>query len=226
MIAFIDNELNSAYEKPWGEKIMAARTRIKYRLEDLSGDNCLIIRYNNVTPELLQNLGIKALFISGNSANPDEYEPSEQEGLKDALTKLELPAFGFCGGHQLIAEAFGGKLDRIGPLEKGEVEPEITFAPGLKKELGYKPISLTASHPVANKLGDAPVFRHAHSWEIKTLPAGFSNYASTNITPYQMIIHDSLPIMGTQFHPEYYTNDNPAGRILIENFIAWANLKV
>lgn len=224
MIVFIDNELESAYSKPWGEKIMAARTRIKYRLEDLSGDNCLIIRYNQVTSQLLKDINTKAIFISGNSANPDEYSQTEQQGLKDALLSNAWPAFGFCGGHQVIAETYGAKLDRIGPLDEGEEEPEITFASGLKKEMGYEPIKLTASHAVLENLGDAPVFRHAHSWEVKDLPQGFSNYASTEITPYQMIIHDSLPIMGTQFHPEYYTDESPAGRILIENFMKWAEL--
>ena len=224
MIVFVDNELESAYEKPWGEKIMAARTRIKYRLEDLSNDNCLIIRYNQVTPKLLKDIDAKAIFISGNSANPDEYDPNEQAGLKDALLEQHWPAFGFCGGHQVIAETFGATLDRIGPLEEGEEEPEITFAPGLKKEMGYKPIELTKTHPVLNNLGDA-TFRHAHSWELKDLPTGFSNYASTGITPYQLIIHDSLPIMSTQFHPEYYTDEHPAGRTLIENFMNWAEIK-
>ena len=223
MIAFIDNELKSAYEKPWGEKIMAARTRIKYRLEDLSNQNCLIIRYNQVTTDLLKNLNTKAIFISGNSANPNEYNPQAQQGLKDAIKTLELPTFGFCGGHQVLAETFGGKLDRIGPLDEGEEEDENTFAPGLKKEMGYKPITLEQQHPVLKNL-ENPIFRHAHSWEIKELPENFGNYASTEITPYQLIIHDELPIMGTQFHPEYYTDEHPDGKTLIQNFMNWTNL--
>jgi len=225
MIVFVDNELETAYEKPWGERIMAARTRIKYRLEDLSGDNCLIVRYNQVTPELLASINAKAIFISGNSANPDEYDAHEQAGLKEALLTKTWPVFGFCGGHQVIAETYGGRLERIGPLDEGEEEAEGSFAPGLKKEMGYKPTFLTAKHEVLSQLDEAPVFRHAHSWEVKTLPKDFSNYASTKITPYQMMIHDSLPIMGTQFHPEYYTEEHPAGRTLIEGFMKWAGLR-
>jgi gamma-glutamyl-gamma-aminobutyrate hydrolase PuuD len=33
-----------------------------------------------------------------------------------------------------------------------------------------------------------------------------------------------LPIVGTQFHPEYWTDEHPAGKILIENFCRWAGL--
>jgi hypothetical protein len=36
MIVFIDNEHEKGYASPWGEKLMAARVRIKYRLEDIT----------------------------------------------------------------------------------------------------------------------------------------------------------------------------------------------
>ena len=53
MLIFIDNEHAEAYKKPWGETIMAARVRIKYRLEDITGTNrCLIVRYDHASPEL------------------------------------------------------------------------------------------------------------------------------------------------------------------------------
>ncbi|MCA9838848.1 MAG: gamma-glutamyl-gamma-aminobutyrate hydrolase family protein [Trueperaceae bacterium] len=222
MIVFIDNEHESGYAQPWGEKLMAARVRIKYRLEDLSGDTCLIMRYNKVTPELLTAIKARALFISGNSANPDDYDPKDQKGLKAALLEKRLPAFGFCGGHQVMAEAYGATLAPIGPLE--EPEEEITFAPGLKKEMGYKPVQLLGKHPLFEGLGSNPIFRHAHSWELKTLPEGFINLAATEITALQMMVHESLPLMGTQFHPEYYTDEHPAGRILIENFMKWSGI--
>ena len=222
MIVFIDNEHESGYQKPWAEKLMAARVRIKYRLEDLAGDTCLIIRYNKVTPELLKTIKARAIFISGNSANPDDYDPNEQAGLKAALTEQRLPTFGFCGGHQVMAETYGANLAPIGPLD--EPEEEITFAPGLKKEMGYKPVQLLEAHPLLEGLDPSPVFRHAHSWEIKNLPDGFMNLAATETTHLQMMVHQSLPLVGTQFHPEYYTDEYPAGRTLIENFMKWSGL--
>ncbi len=44
MLILIDNERADSYSKPWGERIMAARVRIKYRLEDMTGNPCLIVR--------------------------------------------------------------------------------------------------------------------------------------------------------------------------------------
>jgi hypothetical protein len=56
MIVFIDNEHASTDDTPLGEKLMAARVRIKYRLEDIAGDLHLIVRYNKAAPELLDDL--------------------------------------------------------------------------------------------------------------------------------------------------------------------------
>jgi len=226
MIILVDNEHATGYEKPWGEKIMAARVRIKYSLENLSKQPCLIIRYTQVTPDLLCEVNAKALFISGNSANPPDYSEAEQTGLRAALLEQKWPTFGFCGGFQVMAESYGATLAPIGALspEERATEDEATFAPGLKKEMGYLPVRLMREHPLLEALGDSPVFRHAHSWEIKNLPSGFKNYASTETSPVQLIVHESLKIVGTQFHPEYYTDEHPAGRILIENFMKWADL--
>ena len=36
MLVFVDTEHASGYEKPWGERLLAARRRIKYRIEDIT----------------------------------------------------------------------------------------------------------------------------------------------------------------------------------------------
>ena len=224
MIVFVDNEHEKGYETDWGEKLLAARTRIKYRLEDITGDPCLIVRYNHVTPALLEDLQIRAIFISGSGTDPDQYDPEEQAGLHTVLLGQNYPTFGFCGGFQVMSEAYGAPLEPIGPLDEGEEDFAPQFAPGMKKEVGYQPVPISRTHPMLDGLGEAPIMRQAHSWEIKTLPEKFKLYASTEITPIQLIIHEDLPIIGTQFHPEYYTDEHPAGRILIENFCRVAGL--
>ena len=64
---------------------MAARVRIKYRLEDMAGEPCLIVRYDLVTPELFRDVGARAVFISGNSAAATDYEAEDQAGLRAAI---------------------------------------------------------------------------------------------------------------------------------------------
>lgn len=224
MLILIDNERADAYLKPWGERIMAARVRIKYRLEDMTGAPCLIVRYNQATPALLANLEAKAIFISGNSANPDEYPHAEVAGLHQVITSLRWPIFGFCGGFETLAEAFGAAVAPIGPLPANEPDPNPDFAAGMKKELGYRPVQITQPHPLLAGLGEAPIMRQAHSWELKEVPMGFENYGETAVSPLQIIIHHQLPIIGTQFHPEYYTDEHPAGYTLIRNFCQAAGL--
>ena len=225
MIVFVDNEHEKGYDTPWGEKLLAARTWIKYRLEDISGEPCLIVRYNHVTPALLEELNVKAVLISGSGTDATEYSADEQEGLRAVFHEKRYPTFGFCGGFQVMGETFGAELARIGKLAEGEAEIEpAAFAPGMKKEFGYIPVQVTDSHPLLEGLGTQPIMRQAHSWEIKDVPNGFRLYAASDVTPIQMIIHESLPILGTQFHPEYYTDEHPAGRQLIENFFRFSGI--
>jgi len=226
MIVFIDNELESGYSKPWGERLMAARLRIKYRLEDISGQPCLIVRYNRVTPDLLRALAARAVLISGNSANPPDYTAADQAGLRAVFRAKTWPTFGFCGGFQVMAETYGATLAPIGPLRPDDPEPDAPpgFAPGMKKEFGYQPVRILAPHPLLAGLDEEPIMRHAHSWELKSVPEGFKVYAATDVSPIQMIVHQDLPIVGAQFHPEYYTAEHPAGRTLIENFFKMAGI--
>ena len=226
MIVFVDNEHATAYDKPWGEKIMANRTRIKYELEDLSGDTCLIVRWDHVDPDLLRSIDARAVFISGNSATADQYDPDLQLGLRDVLLDRAWPTFGFCGGHQVLGEVYGAPLEPIGPRDRRDEAfgAEADATEDMTVERGYLPVEVTAPHPLLEGLGEAPVFRQAHSWELKTVPDGFTNYASSPVSPIQLIVHDQLPIVGTQFHPEYATDEHPAGRRLIENFMRWSGL--
>ena len=67
-------------------------------------------------------------------------------------------------------------------------------------------------------------FRHAHSWEIASLPEGFENFASTPLTDHQLIVNEERRIVGSQFHPEYWTDAHPAGAAMIRNFCEWAEV--
>lgn len=218
MIVFVDNEHASTYEREGTDWLLAARARIAYRLEDLTGDTCLLQRYASVTPELVMEHGVRAIFISGHGAPQEAYDEAERAGLREIIRAGRLPVFGFCGGLQFIAETLGVAVTRIGRIPEGEDDPAPSYQPGWVKEIGYRPVRLVGQHPLHAGLGDAPVFRHAHTWELAELPAGFVRLAETDVTPIQFAAHKTLPLAGTQFHPEYWTDDAPAGRQLIENW--------
>ena len=218
MIVYVDNEHASVYEREGTEWLLAARARIAYRLEDLVGDTCLLQRYQSVTHDLIADHTVRALFISGHGAPQEAYEEADRTALREIIRDGTLPVFGFCGGLQFIAETLGVEVVRVGRIPAGEEDPAPTYQPGWIKEVGYQPIRLIGDHPLHAGLGDAPVFRHAHTWELAGVPEGFVCIGETDVTPIQIAVHETLPLAGTQFHPEYWTDDAPAGRRLIENW--------
>jgi len=224
MILYVDYEHASTYTKPGTDWLLAARARISYRLQDLTGHRCLLQRYPDVDVDLIRELGIAAMFISGNGADPDVYDDGELGGLREIVRSGATPVFGFCGGFQFMGEALGAPLERVGLLAEGEFDPHPDYQPGWRTELGYAPVVLVGEHPLHSGLGVEPAFRHAHALELTALPEGFTNLARTDVTELQLMAHEELPLVGTQFHPEYWTDEHPAGRQLIENFCRWVDL--
>ncbi len=237
MIIFVDYEHARAHTAKWGEKLLAARTRITYRLEDLAGQHCMLVRYDRVTPGLIDKLEVEAIFISGNGTDPSLYSTESLAPLRAIVRETDLPMFGFCGGFQFIAEALGSEVVALEPArgvaEVGEsTDPTADAKAGGPIEFGYLPVDVHvaggsdtgAVHPVLEGLGDAPVFRHAHSLHVPSPPDGFDVLASTPITPVQVAINDEQRIVGTQFHPEYWTNDYPDGERMISNFLRWSGV--
>jgi len=225
MLVFVDYEHRDARSEGGGTRMLAARTRITYRLEDLSGQPTMLTRWNRISAKLLAQIGATALFISGNSADPDDYAEDELEPLMEIVRNSGLPVFGFCGGWQLIARAFDTPVVLL-DVAKDVPETEVMkrTPAGRAFEFGYHPIDVVGDHPLLDGWSDAPVFRHAHGLHVPVLPPGFRGYASTELTPVQLAIHDERRIVGTQFHPEYWTDAEPAGKVLIENFMRWVDL--
>lgn len=222
MIIFVDNEHEVGYSRPWGQFVMAARTRIKYRLEDITGDECLMIRYNKFSCEILEKYDARAVFVSGNSAEPQYYDLADKSQLYEVIKREEVPFFGFCGGFQLMGEAHEVEMEKMGYIEPPEYDDLGQRKP--IREFGYEKVDVVKDHPILDGLGKEPIVRHAHRYELKELPKNFELLASTELCKIQMIAHKSLPIVGAQFHPEYYTDEHPAGRIMIENFCKLAGL--
>ncbi len=217
---YVDIEHSSGYEQPHSDWLYAARARISYALEDVVGDDVHLIRYSKLDAAAMSRLNPRCLLLSGNAAVPQDYGPTGLDQLFRILTTTSLPVFGFCGGHQMLGRAFGVELTRLGRADPPHDEEgnEAWIA-----ESGYSEVSVD-DHPVFEGLGPAPIVRHAHTWEVPTLPTGFSAVASTSITAIQAMAHEQRPLFGTQFHPEWWTDEAPAGRAMIENFCRWAGL--
>jgi len=228
MLVFVDLEHEGSRGEAHAQQLLAARTTLTYRLEDLSGLHCHLVRYNKLDQALLDAIGARAIFISGNSSPPEMYHEDEVAAIHHLIATTALPIFGFCGGFQLIGQALGAPLTTLEPLPDAPEGDSIISTPeGLPYEFGYHPVDLAAGaaeHPLLENLGASPVFRHAHGLHLPSPPPGFRVLASTAITPVQMATDDKRSICGTQLHPEYWTDEHPDGRTMIANFLRWAEI--
>lgn len=230
MIIFVDYEHASNRQTEWGREITRLRTEITYKLEDLAHEHCMLVRYDRITDDLLAQLDPTAMFISGNGTDPKQYLASELESSARLIRSRSVPTFGFCGGFQLMAIAFDIPLTPLGALNDRDVGDVVDdaahhaspFAAASVTEVGFAPVELVGEHRLFDGLGAEPVFRHAHMFQVAEVPDGFERVARTDLTELQMVVDDEHRMVGTQFHPESWTDEHPAGGRLIENFLDWA----
>jgi len=96
------------------------------------------------------------------------------------LSKNNIPILGICLGNQIIALAHGGTTYKLKFGHRSQNQPAV--------EKGTNRCYLTTQN---------------HGFAIKKIPAGFHEwFYNANDNTNEGIIHESLPIMSVQFHPE------------------------
>jgi GMP synthase (glutamine-hydrolysing) len=140
---------------------------------------------------------VKGIILSGGPSSVyEENAPWPDSRVWD----LNVPILGVCYGMQLVAEQFGGKVQRSAHREFGLAELEINSPERLFKGLKKKML-VWMSH------GD----------RLAKMPKGFVRLAHTKNSPYAAIADIKRRIYGVQFHPE--VKHTPFGRQMLENFV-------
>lgn len=124
-----------------------------------------------------------------------------------------------------MAQAFGSDIGPIG----NETGPEPAFEDPIipNSAIHENGVCSIEFNLAESNLFDLPcptakVYQH-HFWEVKNVPTGFRNLASSEVSQIQAIQHDALPIAGVQFHPEEYDKTYPDGKAILETVYHWAS---
>ena len=108
--------------------------------------------------------------------------------IRDAMD-VELPLFGVCYGHQLMAHALGG---RVGYLPGG-------------REIGTQSIALSPEHeddPLTRVLRGSFRAHTTHEQSVLEPPAGATVLARSQRDPHQFLRYGPSAV-SVQFHPEF-----------------------
>jgi para-aminobenzoate synthetase component 2 len=123
-------------------------------------------------------------------------------GLIEALAG-KLPILGVCLGHQAIAQAFGGRIERAPEPVHGKTSLIRHDGHGLFRDVP-SPLEATRYHSLL-------VAR-------ESLPAAFVVSAETDSGEIMGLRHRELPIEGLQFHPESILTEH--GPQVVQNWLS------
>lgn len=171
--------------------------------EDFSGEGKKIILWDfgakaNIRRELLKR-GAEVITMPANasaedilSKNPDGImlsngpgDPQENTGIINELKKIiksNIPIFGICLGHQLLALAMGAETVKLKYGHRGGNQPVKYFPTGR--------VYISSQN-------------HGYAVKNETLPSeAILTFINTNDGTCEGITYSSLPAFSVQFHPE------------------------
>lgn len=166
-------------------------------LNVLGAERCVVVDARKETLPETDWAGIIATGSPASTYDGDGWIAHSEEFLRRAADH-NVPIYGVCFGHQLVAQAFGGKVEKC---PRGW-------------ELGTVTLSLTPegqSDPLFSRIPASFPAQMSHGDVVTSLPSGAVALAQNDHWPYQAFRLGDR-IWGTQFHPEF----TPA---IVENLI-------
>jgi anthranilate synthase/aminodeoxychorismate synthase-like glutamine amidotransferase len=143
--------------------------------------------------------------------SPGPCSPREAGASLEIVKELhaEIPMLGVCLGHQVIAEALGGRVARA-----------PTPVHGQTASIRHDGTGLFAGIPSPFNVGRY----HSLVADAAALPTHFRATAWTDDNVLMALEHEQLPLYGVQFHPESILTE--CGYQLLANFLRLAKLPV
>jgi GMP synthase (glutamine-hydrolysing) len=195
----------------------------KLLLEASSGQKCLMVHFSQISYDEIADLAPSAVVWSG-GLTPVE----DNDGILDNIEIRRLmqewpgPQLAICYSAQLRVRYDGGRVASMGPLTAGECDPNPHYRPGMRKEFGIYPVTVTQSSDLFAGLGATIMVSEEHGLEIAALPSGFVPLAHSERCEVQAYRVENQPFYGVQFHPEKHriTGTYGDGARVLENFFS------
>lgn len=129
------------------------------------------------------------------SDEPDRELDKAQRDILDAFVKAKKPILGICRGMQLINIYFGGSLHQ--DLVTRDIHTRKNDNDSI-----HSVISVAEGNLFENFYGKTFNINSAHHQGTKKLGKGLKEVLRSEDGVCEAIIHEELPIIATQFHPE------------------------
>ncbi len=170
------------------------------------GHATTVVRNDAIDVEGIGRLRPDALVLSPGPCTP------EQAGCSLATVREfsgSIPILGVCLGHQVIAQAFGGRVIRASEPVHGRTSPVLHDGRGVF-------VGLRNPLPVGRY--------HSLVVEEASLPPCLEVHARTPDGVVMALQHRKFPVVGLQFHPESILTE--AGYAILAGFLRLAGLSV
>ena len=174
-------------------------------IEEL-GCPAMVVRSDRISVPEIERLSPAAIVISPGPCTPREAGVSVEVVQRLGAT---VPILGVCLGHQAIAAAYGGRVDRADEPVHGRTSLIQHSALGLFADLP-QPLTVARYHSlIVNETG---------------LPPDLRITARTADGIVMGLEHIRHPVFGVQFHPESILTSG--GHLLLSNFLRQAGQHV
>jgi len=176
--------------------------QIRRRLERVAGASVLGVSYTDV--DGLDDAS--AVVLSGSFAPWADHAPGALARLGDVVLAYDGAVLGICAGMQLQAMFAGGTVARA----------------RVKTETGFGTVDVVDHDGILRGLAPRiDVYQH-HGDEIADVPEGFRVLARSATCAIEAIADPGRGWWGTQFHPEEFDGEHPAGERILRNFFELA----
>lgn len=204
----------------------------KARLEEASGERCLIVPYQEISMKVVRELSPRAIAMSGFGRHFQDRKIEWFFGANEVLHHANLPIICFCGSHQLMGFCFNHDITKLKVLRDQPMrklrpnehwprrpctDPNYDLS-GYFVADGFLPVWRVKDDPIFAGLPRTMIMRCSHYCEVKKLPKDFVLLASGPHCKIEAMRHKTRPLYGTQFHPEAYEIPFLHGKILLRNF--------